>query len=115
MRTAASPRKVAVLLTVSPLGVTSDTPGRCCTSQTPSAAERSFNPMFGIEFAGGALIFAAFIVLYTLAVVFSLYTRKGSGISQRPYHHVYGGAPGAARASRLGSDRETNYGSRGTR
>lgn len=40
-----------------------------------------------MELAGGALIFAAFIVLYTLAVVYGLYTRTGSGINQRPYRH----------------------------
>jgi hypothetical protein len=73
--------------------------------------------MFGIDLAGGAIIFAAFIVLYLLATVFALYTRAGSGISQRPYKHVYGGAPGAARDSRLGGnpDREMRNWSRGTR
>ncbi|HEV2815585.1 MAG TPA: hypothetical protein VGW10_20175 [Solirubrobacteraceae bacterium] len=73
--------------------------------------------MFGIELAGGALIFGLFIIVFLLAVVFGLYTRSGSGISQRPYHHVYGGAPGAARASSLGSsrDREMRDWSRGTR
>ena len=73
--------------------------------------------MFGIELAGGAIIFGAFIIIYLLATVFSLYTRSGSGISQRPYHHVYGGAPGAARAGRLGGnpDREMRNWSRGTR
>ena len=73
--------------------------------------------MFGIELAGGALIFAAFIVVFFLAIVFALYTRAGSGIAQRPYHHIYGGAPGAARSSRLGGapDREIANWSRGTR
>ena len=73
--------------------------------------------MFGIELAGGAIIFAAFIIVYLLATVFGLYTRAGSGISQRPYHHVHGGAPGAARAGRLGGspDRDINYWTRGTR
>lgn len=73
--------------------------------------------MFGIELAGGALIFAAFIVLYLLATVFGLYTRSGSGIAQRPYHHLHGGAPGAARSSKLGGapDREIASWSRGTR
>ena len=40
-----------------------------------------------MDLAGGAFIFAAFIVLFTLAVTYSLYTRKGSGINQRPYGH----------------------------
>jgi hypothetical protein len=55
--------------------------------------------------AGGAFIFLAFVVLYTLAVTFSLYTRRGSGISQRPYGGRYGGAPGALGASGLSHDR----------
>ncbi len=73
--------------------------------------------MFGIELAGGAIIFAAFIVLYLLATVFGLYTRAGSGISQRPYHRVYGGAPGASRESRMtgSADRDIASWSRGTR
>ena len=73
--------------------------------------------MFGIELAGGALVFAAFIVLFLLASVYGLYTRTGSGIAQRPYRHVYGGAPGAARDSRMSGsvDREIRTWSRGTR
>ena len=73
--------------------------------------------MFGIELAGGALIFAAFIVMYLLATVFGLYTRAGSGLAQRPYHHVHGTAPGAARTRRLGGcpDRDIAHWSRGTR
>jgi hypothetical protein len=55
--------------------------------------------------AGGAFIFLAFIVLYTLAVTFSLYTRGGSGISQRPYGGRHGGAPGAIGPSGLTHDR----------
>jgi hypothetical protein len=35
--------------------------------------------------AGGAFIFLAFVVLYTIAVTYSLYTRTGSGINQRPW------------------------------
>jgi hypothetical protein len=35
--------------------------------------------------AGGAFIFLAFVVLFTLAVTYSLYTRTGSGINQRPW------------------------------
>ena len=73
--------------------------------------------MFGIDLAGGALIFGAFIVIYTLVTVFALYTKAGSGISQRPYKHVYGGAPGASRESRYSGsvDREIRSWSRGTR
>ena len=35
--------------------------------------------------AGGAFIFLAFVVLFTIAVTYSLYTLTGSGISQRPW------------------------------
>jgi hypothetical protein len=35
--------------------------------------------------AGGAWIFLAFVVLFTIAVTYSLYTRTGSGINQRPW------------------------------
>ena len=35
--------------------------------------------------AGGSLIFLAFVVFYTLVVTYSLYTRTGSGINQRPW------------------------------
>ncbi len=73
--------------------------------------------MFGIEIAGGALIFLAVIVLFLLASVYSLYTTRGSGIAQRPYRHVYGGAPGAARENRMSgsADRDIATWSRGCR
>lgn len=48
-----------------------------------------------IALAGGSGIFLAFLIVYFFAVVYALYTRTGSGISQRPYAKVYGGAPGA--------------------
>ena len=38
----------------------------------------------------GLVIFALFV-----GVVYGYYTVKGSGISERPYNKVYGGAPGA--------------------
>ncbi|HEX8119920.1 MAG TPA: hypothetical protein VF549_01525 [Solirubrobacteraceae bacterium] len=73
--------------------------------------------MLGIELAGGAVIFGAFIIVFLMATVYSLYTKTGSGISQRPYKHVYGGAPGAARVSRMSgsADRDIASWSRGTR
>ena len=73
--------------------------------------------MFGIELAGGALIFGLFIIVFFVATVYGLYTRAGSGISQRPYKHVYGGAPGAARVSRMSGsvERDIASWSRGTR
>lgn len=61
--------------------------------------------MFGIELAGGAAIFALFILALTATVVYSLYTRRGSGINQRPYANAYGNAPGAQGSSVLDHDR----------
>jgi len=60
---------------------------------------------FAFTLAGGAWIFAAFIVLFTLAAIYGLYTRRGSGISQRPYANAYSNAPGAKGASSVGNDR----------
>jgi hypothetical protein len=69
-----------------------------------------------IALAGGAGIFAAFIVLFLLATTFSLYTRRGSGINQRPYGNAYTNAPGARGSSVLAHDESaaTRY-TRGTR
>jgi hypothetical protein len=62
---------------------------------------------------------ASFLVVIGMFLVgaIQLYTRKGSGIAQHPYKHVYGGAPGAAREARMSSagDREISIWSRGTR
>jgi hypothetical protein len=69
-----------------------------------------------MQMAGGAAIFGGFIVVYFLVLVYSLYTRRGSAINQRPYNNPSGGAPGARRASTLAhdADRARNW-SRGTR
>ena len=56
-------------------------------------------------FAGGAGIFGAFLVFFTLATIYSLYTRRGSGINQRPYANAYSNAPGATGSSTVGNDR----------
>jgi hypothetical protein len=48
-----------------------------------------------IALAGGSGIFAAFLILMFFGVVWSLFTRAGSGIGERPYFNQYGGAPGA--------------------
>jgi hypothetical protein len=37
--------------------------------------------------SGGAFIFLSFVLLYIFVVAISLYSAKGSGISQRPYRH----------------------------
>ena len=56
-------------------------------------------------FAGGAGIFGAFIVVFTIATIYSLYTRRGSGINQHPYANAYSNAPGASGSSTVGNDR----------
>ena len=58
-----------------------------------------------ITLAGGSGIFATFIVLFTIAVIYSLYSRRGSGINQHPYANAYSSSPGATGSSTLGSDR----------
>lgn len=72
--------------------------------------------MLGIELAGGAWTFLAFIIVFTLAVIYGLYTRRGSGINQRPYANAYTNAPGARGPSVLSHDESaaTRY-TRGTR
>jgi hypothetical protein len=54
--------------------------------------------MTTIALAGGSGIFGAFLVVFFFAVVYTLFTRTGSGIEERPYFNRYGGAPGAAGA-----------------
>ena len=56
-------------------------------------------------FAPGSGIFAIFLVALTVAVMYGLYGRRGSGISQRPYGNVYSNSPGASGPSTLGNDR----------
>jgi hypothetical protein len=72
--------------------------------------------MFGIELADGAWIFLAFILIWTASISYGLYTRRGSGINQRPYANVYSSAPGAKIPSTLSHDESaaTRY-TRGTR
>jgi hypothetical protein len=57
-----------------------------------------------ISLAGGWAIFAAFLVVFLVAVVGGLYTRGGSAINQRPWGDVHGDAPGALGASVLHHD-----------
>ena len=58
-----------------------------------------------------------FVVAMLVIVAIQLYSRRYSGISQRPYEHVYGNAPGAAVGSRMSraDERDINYWTRGTR
>ncbi|HEY8638308.1 MAG TPA: hypothetical protein VIL64_03640 [Solirubrobacteraceae bacterium] len=55
--------------------------------------------------AGGSFIFALFLIVFLAALAYGLFTTRGSGISQRPYNKMYGGAPGAHGASRLSGRR----------
>ena len=72
--------------------------------------------MLAMTLAGGAWIFGAFIVFMAIAIVLTLYTRKGSGINQRSYSRRYGDAPGAKGRSQIsGKDGLARMTSRGTR
>lgn len=65
--------------------------------------------------SGGAAIFGAFIVFYFFVTVYSMYTRRGSGINHHPYRDYHGGAPGASRPSTVTHDRFAVIRVRGTR
>ena len=58
-----------------------------------------------MTFAGGSLIFGAFLIFFLVAMVYATYTRRGSGINQRSYGKIHGGAPGAFIQSDLAHDR----------
>jgi hypothetical protein len=47
-----------------------------------------------LALAGGSLIFLAFVLIFLVALAYSYYTKKGSGINQRPTDSR-GGSPGA--------------------
>lgn len=55
-----------------------------------------------LAFAGGSLIFLAFLIVFFFAIVFGFFTRRGSGINQRP-SDGRGQAPGAEGSSRISS------------
>jgi hypothetical protein len=60
-------------------------------------------------------IFLAFLVVFTLAVAYSLYSRRGSGIDSHPSGHG-GSAPGAEGPGTMkGDEGERTVGTRGTR
>lgn len=52
--------------------------------------------MTWIALASGNATMAAAVVVMFFGVVWALFTRAGSGISERPYFNQYGGAPGAS-------------------
>ena len=55
--------------------------------------------------AGGSLIFGIFLIVFLVATIYATYTRRGSGINQRSYGKIHGGAPGAFIDSDLAHDR----------
>ena len=59
-----------------------------------------------IPLAGGAEIFAGFVIVFFLAVAFGLFSRSGSAINARPYGDVYDSASGARGAGSYSHDRE---------
>ena len=59
----------------------------------------------GLVLAGGSGIFAGFIIFFLIVMMFATYSRRGSGINQRSYGKIYGGAPGAFIESDLAHDR----------
>ena len=60
-----------------------------------------------LALAGGSMIFLAFLILIPFAIAYSYYTRRGSGINQRPRGGERGDAQaGATGASRISSAEE---------
>ena len=55
--------------------------------------------MTAVALAGGIGTFAVVLIVMFFGVVWTLFTRTGSAISERPYFNQYGGAPGATGAS----------------
>ena len=53
----------------------------------------------GFALAGGSGVFATFLVVMFFGIVWTLFTKSGSAISERPYFNQYGGAPGATGSS----------------
>ena len=71
-----------------------------------------------LALAGGSLIFLAFIVIFFFVLVYSYYTKTGSGINQRP-SDGRGEAPGADGSSSIttteGDGDERTLGTHGTK
>ena len=59
---------------------------------------------------GGSTIFLIFIVLMVLVLGYGMYSRKGSGIEQRPQGDDMGGAPGAEGRSRMANTEDETEG-----
>ena len=71
-----------------------------------------------LALAAGSGTFAAVLVVMFVGIVWTLFTPRGSTISERPYFNQYGGAPGATGAGTVsGHDERVTMSdwSRGTR
>lgn len=71
----------------------------------------------GIDLAGGSYIFLGFAVLMVFVLIYSFYTRTGSGINQRP-SDGRGEAPGASGESHISTNDpgvERTLGTHGTK
>ena len=73
------------------------------------------DPIAFISSDAGMWMFLAFLVLLFFAICHGYYTRRGSGINQRPYDGTSGDAPGAEIPSTIGRDVDRRDYSRGTR
>jgi hypothetical protein len=51
-----------------------------------------------VALAGGNGPLAVFLIVMFFGVVWTLFSRAGSAIAERPYFNQYGGAPGATGA-----------------
>jgi hypothetical protein len=49
-----------------------------------------------VALAGGSGTFAAILAVMFFGLAWTLFTRSGSAITERPYFNQYGGAPGAS-------------------
>jgi hypothetical protein len=71
-----------------------------------------------LALAGGSLIFLAFVLVMIAVLAYSYYTKKGSGINQRPTDSR-GGSPGADGGSSLttteGDGDDRTIGTHGTK
>lgn len=70
--------------------------------------------VIALTLAGGAWIFAAFVIFMLVAFIQSTYSRSGSGITRHPYFRRFSDAPGA-RSNVSGREGIARMSSRGTR
>lgn len=67
------------------------------------------------DLAGGTWVLLGFVIAMFFAVAHGCYSRSGSAINQRPFHHEGTDAPGAGIPSTIGRDIDRRDHSRGTR